>query len=1156
MNPFQRSPRVKTESSPYSLRGLLITQFCGAFNDNAWKLMVALLAIRQVASEMEPTGPAFEAASQTQTTIAFVVFTLPLMLISIISGVFADRLSKRTVIIAMKSVEVGLMAMGTFVLFINPAGGLLPLIVLAGMGAQSAIFSPAKYGILPEILPHHQLSAGNGQLELWTFAAIIMGTAGGGILLGLTDPSPWLAGLLLTGMTLVGIVASFAIPKVPAARAEGGLRVTVAHAWESVSADRVLGFGILGGICFWTLASLVGQDIIIYGKAVLGLSDTTTGLPLAAFGVGIGIGAVLAGKLSGAKVEYGLIPHGAAGISVCLMALGALTPQLYGTLLWMALLGIASGFVVVPINALIQWRSPEDRRGAVIALANTAVFTGVLAGSLSAGLFSFLGLSASGILLVAGTGTLAATLLALYLVPDSFLRLLLTFFTHTFYRLVVVGRERIPERGGALLVPNHVSFIDGLLMIASLDRPVRFIVDKYYYEHPFFHPLARMMGAIPISSSGTPREILGTLREAGRRLDEGELVCIFPEGQITRTGGLLPFRKGFERILKGREIRVIPVHLDRIWGSIFSFIGGRFITKLPERIPYPVTVSYGASMAATASAQEVRQAVLELGEAAWRLRKPTRRPLSHSFIWAMRRHPFRLALADLMKPKVSCIQALIGAIALARAFRSHWQQQKIVGILLPPSVGGALVNIAAALSGRTSVNLNYTAGRSGMEFATKQAELRTIITSRTFVDKAKLEPPDNANIVWIEDIRPSIGTSEKIKAMLLAIFAPVKWIELACGATHHPTMDDLATIIFSSGSTGEPKGVMLTHFNIDSNLEGIAQILHVDVHDRILGILPFFHSFGYLATLWFATIHGIGIVYHPSPLDAVPIGELVHKHRVTFLLSTPTFLQLYLRRCTPEQFGSLRVVITGAEKLSDRLAQAFEDRFGVRVHEGYGVTECAPVISVNCPDFRAAGFFQPASRRGTVGQPLPGMSIRIVDPDTFDPLPIGTSGMLLVKGPNVMVGYLGREDLTNKALREDWYITGDIAKVDEDGFITITDRLSRFSKIGGEMVPHGRIEEALHQAAGAETQVLAVTAIPDEKKGEQLAVLHILDETSIPVLLEKVAADGLPNLFIPRKDYFLKVEQIPVLGTGKLDLRTLKQVALEKLSKKQPASES
>jgi acyl-[acyl-carrier-protein]-phospholipid O-acyltransferase/long-chain-fatty-acid--[acyl-carrier-protein] ligase len=1101
-------------ASTTALRGLLIAQFFGAFNDNAWKLMVALLAIKQVAATVETSGPAFEAASQAQTTHTFVIFTLPLMIVSAFAGVFSDRFSKRTVIVAMKALEVLLMGTGTAALFFNPEGGTLPLWVLAAMGAQSALFSPSKYGILPELLAHQRLSWGNGQLEMWTFMAIIAGTALAGPLLDLSGSTPWMAGCILIFFSGLGLWASFLIPPVPRARPDGGIRETWQAALEALQSDRVLTLGILGSIAFWTLASLVGQDVLIYAKAVLHLSDTYSGFPLAAFGVGVGIGSLLAGKLSATKVELGYLPLGGIGITLSLGVLGMWRPELGGTLLGMACLGLSSGFVVVPLNALIQWRSPSDRRGAVIAFSNTLVFGGVLMGSLGCGFLATIGLSASAIFLVSGIGSALLTIWAMYKLPETFIRLVLILFTHSLYRLTILGREHIPQKGGALLVPNHVSFIDGFLLLATTDRPIRFLVDQIYYDNTFLNPFAKIMGAIPISANGTPREILHALREAGRRLDDGELVCIFPEGQITRTGNLLPFRAGFTRIVKGRDIPIIPIHLDRVWGSIFSFIGGKFLAKWPSRIPYPITISLGEALPSTTTADDLRQAIQELGEAAWGVRKASSRPLHHSFVSSMRKHPFRFVFGDATKPHVSCSQALIGAIALARALRSHWDGQHTVGLLLPA--------------------------------ASKQAGLVTVLTNRGFLEKAKVELPANLTPIWIEDVGKTIDTRSKIKALLLALLAPIGMLERACGAITHPTIEDLVTIIFSSGSTGEPKGVMLSHFNLDSNVEGVAQLLHIDKHDRLLGILPFFHSFGYLATLWFPTIHGAGVVYHPSPLDAGGIGDLIHRHKVTVLLATPTFLQLYVRRCTPEQFGSLRIVLTGAEKLSDRLLTAFEERFGISPIEGYGVTECAPVIAVNCPDYRAAGFFQPASRRGTVGQPLPGVSLQIVDPDTYERLPVGTAGMLLVKGPNVMDGYLGREDLTSQAMRHGWYITGDIAKLDEDGFLTITDRLSRFSKIGGEMIPHGRVEEALHQAIQAEGMMLAVTAIPDERKGEQLVVLHVLEESLIPELLDKVAASGLPNLFIPKRDNFIKVDQLPVLGSGKLDLGALKRIALER----------
>jgi acyl-[acyl-carrier-protein]-phospholipid O-acyltransferase/long-chain-fatty-acid--[acyl-carrier-protein] ligase len=359
-------------------------------------------------------------------------------------------------------------------------------------------------------------------------------------------------------------------------------------------------------------------------------------------------------------------------------------------------------------------------------------------------------------------------------------------------------------------------------------------------------------------------------------------------------------------------------------------------------------------------------------------------------------------------------------------------------------------------------------------------------------------------------------------------------------------IDDLATIIFSSGSTAEPKGVMLSHFNVASNVDSASQALRFERDDRMVGILPLFHSFGYVA-LWFVNNHGMGMAFHPNPIDPQGVGAIVQAYRLTLLVATPTFLQIYLRRCTPAQFGSLRLVVVGAEKLPERLAQAFEDTFGIRPLEGYGTTECSPVVSANVPDFRAPGFYQPGARRGTVGQPLPGIAVRVVDPQTFESLPVSTAGMLLVKGPNVMQGYLDRPDLTAAAMRDGWYITGDIARVDEDNFITITDRLARFSKVGGEMVPHGAVEDALHEAAGVADQSFAVTSVPDARKGEALAVLHTLEPARIEEVLERLNGADLPNLFVPRRDHFIRVDALPLLGTGKLDLKKMKAIAVQEL---------
>lgn len=1115
-----------------SIRPLLVAQFFGAFNDNAWKLLVIVLTGRILGGG--------EAAAQAQARDAFVVFTLPLILFSLPAAVLGDRLSKRTIIVAMKVLEVLLMATGAVLLAALPGHRLPLLLVLGGMGLQSALFAPAKYGIVPELVRNEQLSSANGLLSLWTMIAIIAGTACGAPMLTASGEHTWLAAVGFTLLGAVGLGAALRIPRVPAAGARESPLATIRGAWRAIRANRPLWLTVVGLTFFWAVVSLLGQNLLVYARAVLGLDEAYTGVPLAVYGLGLGAGSWLAGRLSKGQVETGLIPLGAFWLVVGSLLLGLLAPGLFVTLLLLGLLGIASGFVVVPLVSLLQWRAPADRRGAVIAVSAFFEFSGTLAGSLLGGWLADSGLSTPAIFVGAAALTAGGTIWALYLLPDTFLRLCIYLFTNTVYRLDVVGREHVPDEGGVLLTPNHVSFVDGLLVIGSLPRPVRFLVDEDQFNRPWLKPLLRLLGAIPISSGAGMRQILRALRDAGQYLDDGEVVCIFPEGQITRTGQMNPFRRGLERIVKGRSAPIVPVHLDRVWGSIFSFSGGRFVTKLPEGLPYPVTVSFGEPLAPGTPLPEVKQAVQALGAQAWPRREASRPPLHRSFIRAMRRRRWKLALADATRPRVSRLAALTGAIALARALRPHWKGEERAGVLLPPSVAGALVNVAALLGGRPVVNLNYTAGPAGMASAARQAGLTRVVTSRAFLEKAKLELPAGVAPVFVEDLRPG-----KAFAALLALLAPARWIERACGARRRTAVSDDATIIFSSGSTGEPKGVRLTHFNLDSNAEAVAQVFRPEPADRLLGILPLFHSFGTLS-MWFALDHGMPIVFTPNPVDAPEVGRLVLRYRLTFLLGTPTFLGIYLRRCTPEQFGSLRLVMAGAERLPEELADAFEDRFGIRPIQGYGTTECSPVVAASIPPFRAPGFFQAGSKRGFVGPPIPGVTVRVVDPDTFETLPANTPGMLLVRGPNVMRGYLGHDDLTAQVMVDGWYVTGDIALVDEDGYIRITDRLSRFAKIGGEMVPHGAVEEALHKAHG-EAGVFAVTSVPDPRKGEQLAVLHTTDEENIAAVLEKLAQQGLPNLYVPRRDHFVKVDAIPLLGTGKTDLRAVRKIAREAL---------
>jgi acyl-[acyl-carrier-protein]-phospholipid O-acyltransferase/long-chain-fatty-acid--[acyl-carrier-protein] ligase len=683
-----------------------------------------------------------------------------------------------------------------------------------------------------------------------------------------------------------------------------------------------------------------------------------------------------------------------------------------------------------------------------------------------------------------------------------------------------------------------------------------------------------MVKSIPISSELHPREMLHSLHTASDALRNNEIVCIFAEGQITRTGQMLPFRRGLERIMKDVDVPIVPVNLDGVWGSIFSFERGRFLWKMPHHIPYSVTVSFGKPMPPKSTAIEVRAAVQELQATAFEVRKPRMKTLDRAFVHRARLHPWQFFMADGKTPRVSFGSALGKTVYVARRLRRQIGQQPMVGMLIPPSVGGALTNYALMLMGRVPVNLNYTAPNEVLASCAQQCGIDVVITSRAFLERfPNMTIPGRT--LLLEEALAAPRSREKLAALAMAWLLPAGLLKRALGAHRVNTqrlapgppaefaiakgraarMDQLATVIFSSGSTGDPKGVMLTHFNLMSNISQVTQVFMLDGRDKILGILPFFHSFGFTAGLWLPAVQGVGVVFHANPLDAQIVGALIEKYKVTLLVATPTFLQAYMRRCTPESFGSLQYVLAGAEKLQERVSLAFEDRFGIRPLEGYGCTECSPIVSVNGKDFRAPGFRQVASKRGKIGHPLPGVCVKIVDIDTGQPVAPGTAGMLLVKGPNVMRGYLGKPEKTAKVLHDGWYTTGDVAMMEEDGFLTITDRLSRFSKIGGEMVPHIRIEEKLQELADAAEQVFAVTAVPDEKKGERIVVIHTLPEAKLAPVLEKFAQCELPALWKPKPSQFVHVDAIPVLGTGKMDLRGIKALAAAQPVSVEAASE-
>ncbi len=1122
--------RYKDLLKSFGFQSFLWTQFLGAFNDNLFKIVLSMIAVNMEAGSLGDAG---------HVSLVGAVFILPFFLFSGYAGYFADVYNKRTVLIAAKFFEIAAVATGLLAFLFGRFEFMLFTLFL--MALHSTFFGPAKYGIVPEMLPDKDLSRANGLLEMSTFLAIILGTSAGAIMFSAWKGNLGAVGVFLIIISVIGTLFSFGIKRVADSGAEKPFKLNpfseIAGGLKSLFQERLLLFTVLGITYFWFLGALIQMDILLLGKETLGLDDFWTGILITFLAVGIGAGSITAGRLSGDKIEPGLVPLGSIGMGLfsVVLAYSSSYPRACASLI---MLGFSGGLFIVPLNALLQQKSPATQKGRIIATNNFVNTAGILFASIVLwALKDKIGMAPEKIVLSFGLLTVFCTAIMMKALPDFLVRFVLWMLTHTLYRIRIAGGENVPFKGPALLVSNHVSFVDGFLIGACVQRFIRFMVYQYFYDLKPAGWLLRLMKAIPVAD-GNSREIIRSIKKAREELKAGHVVCIFAEGMITRTGNLLPFKKGFERIVAGLDLPIIPVHLDRVWGSVFSFKGGRFFWKWPGVFPRPVTVSFGKPLKPSAAAEEVRLAVMELGSEAFEHRRAHTDMLHLRFIRTAKRRWRDFCMADSTGKSLSWGKALIGSLLLSKWLCKNRIQEKRVALLLPSTVAGALSNIACLIAGKTPVNLNFTAGREAMGSAIGQCGIKTILTSRAFLSKANLEKMEG--MVFLEDIMEGIGPFDKAFAALSAFILPHRLIQrLLCrGKKDH---SELAAVIFTTGSTGIPKGVMLTHHNIISNIEGFSQVFSLSKDDTLIGSLPFFHSFGFTGTIWFPLLCGFSAVYHPNPLDAKTIGELARAYKATILIGTPTFYSSYIRKCAPGDFKSVRYAIAGAEKLRENVAKEFMERFGIELLEGYGCTELSPVISVNFPDVEYNGLRQKGSERGTVGHPIPGVSVRVVAIETGQSLSSGKEGLLLVKGPNLMKGYLNQPDKTAQAIKDGWYITGDIASIGEDGFIKITDRLSRFSKIGGEMVPHIKIEETLAGVIGCDC---AITAIADEGRGERIVAFYTGD-TSPAEVWERLCKTELPKLWIPKREALFRVGSIPVTATGKVDLMKVKALALE-----------
>lgn len=689
-------------------------------------------------------------------------------------------------------------------------------------------------------------------------------------------------------------------------------------------------------------------------------------------------------------------------------------------------------------------------------------------------------------------------------------------------------------------MPNFLSFHDLLLIESKLKpRSVTYLIEADSIFDPLLQAHLEKDGVAALEFTADSAHLDTFKRQLHANVAGRELVIFVPGQAATRVGGFTSVPSQLLKFLVEAGAPVMPLFVDHPNGARLSIE--------PPRKTETIVFSFGKVMEREAATlPNYHENLLVAGQEAFNSRKGLDTSLGYALLLGLKKHGAANKVINGYDGDEFRFDKLLAiAIVLSKYIRQQTSKDR-VGIALPPSIGALLANIAVLFAGKTPVNLNFTAGESAIRSALSQAGIDRIITADPFVRKTQRFPwPPNRELIFLERTLPTL----KPKIVLWMILSKIMSAGALANLLHISKKggNTEAVLLFTSGSSGEPKGVALTHRNVMANVNQFSSRLQLRSHDSALGCLPLFHSFGCTVTLWYPIIEGVNLVTFPTPLESAKLADLVEKHRISLLIATPTFLRGYLRKAKREQLSSLKLVVTGAEKLPKKIADEFERKFGKPVYEGYGLTETSPCTNVNLPDPESATErvpIIPTHRPGSVGQMLPGMSVRITDPDTDEPRSLHESGMIWLSGPNVFNGYLNQPDKTKAVLFDGWLRTGDIGRVDEDLFLYIEGRLSRFSKIAGEMVPHETIEDAINLELGIDTESdrkIAITGVPDPAKGEQVVMLSALPGVDATDLRYRLLEKGIPSLWIPK--VIIPVQEIPMLASGKLNLRECQEIA-------------
>jgi acyl-[acyl-carrier-protein]-phospholipid O-acyltransferase/long-chain-fatty-acid--[acyl-carrier-protein] ligase len=1112
---------------------LMATQMLGAVNDNLFKNALVVLAL----FKLTQGGPILVA-------VAGGLFILPYAIFSATAGQLADRFEKSRQIRIVKAVEVALMALAAAGFLLDS----LPLLlaVLTGLGIQATFFGPLKYGSLPVLLAESELVGGNGLMEAGTFGGILIGTIGGTALIALPH-GPEIVAATGMAIALAGLASAFAIPAT--ASVATGLHIGLnpvretAALLKAAQKNRPVWLCILGLSWFWVMGATLVTELPTIARFSLHADSHVITLMLLAFSVGVGLGSMLCARLLHGEVTARPVPFVALGLSVfCwdfghaaaiagpLADMSAVLHSLTGVrmLADLMVVGVCGGIYSVPLYAIMQERSGAGHQSRMTAANNVMNAVAMVVASAAIAALAAGGLSAPWIVRLAAAVNFAVAIWIVRLLPQDFLRAIFRWYFRNLHGVDLSGLEHLPKAGQrAVIVVNHLSFLDGCFVAAFLPGAPTFAVNSHTARRWWARPFLAAVRNFPVD----PANPYAT-RAMIRAVQAGETLVVFPEGRITTTGALMKVYEGAGMVADKADAAVVPVRIDGLQFSHFSRMPREtkraWFPRLSLTVMPPVHLAVASEAVLTGRARRRRVGTVlqEVMQQSAFAAAATSRTLFSALIDAQDRFGKSSAIADdISRTSLAYGRMVVGAAVLGRRLARLEPKGGNVGVLLPNANGALVTFFALQAFGRVPAMLNFSAGAEAMLAACHVAGVTTVLSSRAFVERGKLQGvvermAGQVRFVWLEDLRGAIGTLAKLRGMLDARLA--RLLPGARGRADAPSV-----VLFTSGSEGSPKGVVLSHRNILANIAQVASVVDFNQSDRVFNAMPMFHAFGLTAATLLPVLSGVPVFLYPSPLHYRIVPELIYDTDATICFGTDSFLTGWAKFAHPYDFYAVRYIFAGAERLREETRLLYAERFGVRVLEGYGATETAPVIALNTAMH---------NRPGSVGRVLPGMAWRLQPVE-------GTQGARFsVRGPNVMLGYYRAAAPGRIEPPEDgWYDTGDIVAMDGEGFVTMLGRAKRFAKIAGEMVSMGQAEAlaaALWPAAAH-----AVVARPDPRKGERLVLLTTQPGADAAGLLAAARQRGMAEIAVPR--VVRVVAALPLLGSGKIDYVSVARLAAD-----------